>query len=194
MENYKHFGLGALYNIISTRMLNMGTGGEGKTMGLAPYGAKFRKKGIKIEFSTKGIINDFSNFMQRMPYSDVLNQIDNKYRVDPIKVPYKKIKNNEDVLKPYFSGSAYNLQQLTEKVLINLSKDLYSKTNSKNLCIAGGVGLNSVANKKIFDNTKFKDIFIFPACSDSGIPFGLAIWGYYNLPELKNKKIQKIKI
>ena len=61
------------------------------------------------------------------------------------------------------------------------------------MCIAGGVGLNSVANKKILDNTKFENIFIFPACSDSGIPFGLAIWGYYNLNELGIKKFKKTK-
>lgn len=192
IKNYKYFGLGALYNIVSSRILQMGTGGEGKTMGLAPYGKKFKNYGLKFPYFNKGIVNDFSKFMQRMPYSDVLNQINPNYRVDPINVPYKTIKSKKDVLKPYFSGTAYNLQDTLEKVIINISKDLYNYTGSDNLCIAGGVGLNSVANKKILDKTKFKNIFIFPACSDSGIPFGLAIWGYYNLKELNIKKHKRL--
>tara|TARA_E500000178_G_scaffold938_2_gene1051 strand:- start:12477 stop:14642 length:2166 start_codon:yes stop_codon:yes gene_type:complete len=192
IKNYKFFGLGALYNIVSTRILAMGTGGEGKTMGLAPYGKSYSKSGIKFPYFSKGIINDFSNFMQRMPYSDVLNQINSSYRVDPINVNYKKVKYKNDVLKPYFAGTAYNLQNTLEKVIVKISKDLYNITKNENLCIAGGVGLNSVANKKILDKTKFKNIFIFPACSDSGIPFGLAIWGYYNLKELKIKKHKKL--
>ena len=192
IKNFKYYGLGALYNIVSTRILGMGTGGEGKTMGLAPYGKKFKHLGLKFPYFTKGIVNDFSKFMQRMPYSDVLNQINPSYRVDPINVPYKKIKNKNDVLKPYFSGTAYNLQDTLEKVIIKISSDLHNHTKSDNLCIAGGVGLNSVANKKILDKTKFKNIFIFPACSDSGIPFGLAIWGYYNLKELNIKRYKKL--
>ncbi len=192
IKNYKYYGLGALYNIISTRILDMGTGGEGKTMGLAPYGKNFKNLGLKIPYFNNGIINDFSKFMQRMPYSDVLNQINPSYRVDPINVAYKKIKNKNDVLKPYFAGTAYNVQDTLEKVVLKIASDLYSYTKCDNLCIAGGAGLNSVANKKILDKTKFKNIFIFPACSDSGIPFGLAIWGYYNLKELNIEKHKKL--
>ena len=192
IENFKYYGLGALYNAISTRILNMGTGGEGKTMGLAPYGKKYRNLGIKIPYYSKGIVNDFSEFMERMPFSDILNQINPKYRVDPISINYRIAKKKNDVLKSYFSGTAYNLQDTLEKVIIKLAQDLYDKTKIDNLSIAGGVGLNSVANKKILDKTKFKDIFIFPACSDSGIPFGLAIWGYYNLKELNIKKHKKL--
>ena len=113
--------------------------------------------------------------MQRMPFSDILNQINSKYRVDPISINYRRAKKKNDVLKGYFSGTAYNLQNTLEKVIIKLAQDLYNKTKNDNLSIAGGVGLNSVANKKILDKTEFKNIFIFPACSDSGIPFGLAL-------------------
>ena len=194
IENSKYHGIGACYNAVSTRILNMGTGGEGKTMGLAPYGKKYSKnKNFEIKYSLKGIKNNFSNFMDRMPYSDILNQISPKFRPDPIKVKYKSCKNKKNLTNPYFSSVAYKVQNVTEKTLIHLAKDIQKKTKSKNLCIAGGVGLNSVANKKILDNTKFRNIFIFPACSDSGIPFGLVIWGYYNLNELGIKKFKKTK-
>ena len=194
LENYRYHGIGACYNAVSTRILNMGTGGEGKTMGLAPYGKKFaNNKNFEIKYSLNGIKNCFSDFMDRMPYSDILNQISPKFRPDPIKINYKSCKNKKDLTNPYFSSIAYKVQNVTEKTLIHLAKDIQKKTKSKNLCIAGGVGLNSVANKKILDNTKFKKIFIFPACSDSGIPFGLVIWGYYNLKELGIKKFKKTK-
>ena len=80
-----------------------------------------------------------------------------------------------------FSGVAYDIQNLSEKTMVHLGKDIYQKVKSENICIAGGVDLNSVANKKLIDNSKFKNIFVFPACSDAGIPFGLAIWGAFNL-------------
>ena len=89
---------------------------------------------------------------------------------------------------------AYDIQNEAEKCLIHLGKELNKKVSSKNICIAGGVALNSVANQKLFDNTKFKDISIFPACSDAGIPFGLCIWALYNHPKFKNKSRKLFKI
>ena len=67
---------------------------------------------------------------------------------------------------------------------MHLGHELCKQSGSRNICIAGGVALNSVANKIMFDATEFEKIFVFPASSDAGIPFGLAIWGYYNAKEL----------
>ena len=67
-------------------------------------------------------------------------------------------------------------------------KEIKKRVNSNNICIAGGVALNSVANQKLFDATNFKEIFIFPACSDAGVPFGLALWGLYNFPKVIKKR------
>ena len=92
--------------------------------------------------------------------------------------------------KPYVDW-AYMIQNASEKIMINLGKNLYDKTKNKNICLAGGVALNSVANEKLFKKNNFKDIFIFPACSDAGIPFGLALWGYHNI--FKEQKRIKFK-
>ena len=191
IENYKFHGIGACYGLVTGGILNLGTGGEGKTMGLAPYGKKY-KSDFKIKCNLKGIKNDFSDFMRRMPCSDVLNQINNKYRVNALKQKIKKCNDPKKLTNKYYSSIAYTVQNVTEKALVHLAKDIYKKTKSENICIAGGVGLNSVSNKIILDKTKFKNIFIFPACSDSGIPFGLAIWGYYYLKELGNFKRKNI--
>ena len=183
LENYKYHGIGACYTAITKQILNLGTGGEGKTIGLAPYGEKHSPV-LKIDAKLSGIKNDFSQFMRRLPYSDVLNQTHPKSRINPLRGHYPARQDKKDLLNPYYSRIAYDLQQETERVLKHLAKDLRSKTGSKNICVAGGVGLNSVSNKIILDKCGFENIFVFPACSDSGIPFGLALWGYYNSREL----------
>ena len=58
--------------------------------------------------------------------------------------------------------------------------------------MAGGVALNSVANKIMFDKTNFKNIFVFPGCSDAGVPLGLTLWGAYNIRKIK-PKLKKLK-
>ena len=187
VEKYREHGIGSAYLAITKNILNLGTGGEGKTMGLAPYGEKHKGK-IKIKVKLDGIKNDFSDFMKKQPLQDVLNQVSDKYRSNPIKQSHKFCKNKNH-LDPYFSGIAYDIQKVSEKVMIHLGKDIKKKIKSKNICLAGGVALNSVANKKLFDQSNFKNIFVFPACSDSGIPFGAALWGAIN-KYCKNKKFK----
>ena len=187
IENYREYGIGSAYSAVTSRILNLGTGGEGKTMGLAPYGEKHKGK-IKIKFKLDGIKTDFSQFMKRQPFQDVLNQIDKKYISNPIKEKHKLCKNKNH-LNPYFSGIAYDIQDASEKIMVHLGKDIQKKIKSENLCLAGGVALNSVANKKLYDAANFKKMFVFPACSDAGIPFGLALWGAVN-KYCKNKKFK----
>ena len=102
---------------------------------------------------------------------------------------YLILKRNEGFKYNFFFCIQFNT---LEKVIIKLAQDLYNKTkNDKSLYCYSGVGLNSVANKKILDKTKFKNILNFNALS-SGIPFGLALWGYYNLKELNIKQHKKL--
>ena len=188
IENYKCHGIGAAYGAVTSQILNLGTGGEGKTMGLAPYG-KFNKN-IKINYKMNGVETNFKKFMLRMPTSDVLNHINSNFRPNSLRIKLKAANKNNIMSKPYVDW-AYMIQNASEKIMINLGKNLYDKTKNKNICLAGGVALNSVANEKLFKKNNFKDIFIFPACSDSGIPFGLALWGYHNI--FKEQKRIKFK-
>lgn len=75
-----------------------------------------------------------------------------------------------------YTEAAAWAQHWLEQVMIAYATTLAAVTKSKNLCIAGGVGLNSVANKKILDATPFEHIFIQPAAGDSGLPLGAALW------------------
>ncbi len=188
IKKYKDHGIGTAYGAVTNHILNLGTGGEGKTMGLAPYGKKYKNQ-IKIKVKLNGIKNDFSEFMKRNPLSDTLNQINPNLRPNPIKVKHRYCKNKNHLSK-YFSGVAYDIQDTAEKVMSHLGKEIYRDTKSENICIAGGVALNSVANKKLLDKSKFKNIFVFPACSDAGIPFGAALWGLFNFE--KNVKKHQV--
>jgi carbamoyltransferase len=185
IKKYREFGIGTAYGAVTNHILNLGTGGEGKTMGLAPYGSKYRNQ-IKIRPMLDGIKTDFSSFMKRNPLSDVLNQLNKNLRPNPIKVKHKFCKN-KNYLDKYFAGVAFDIQNVAEKTMIHLGKELYKSVKSKNICLAGGVALNSVANKKLLDKSKFKNIFVFPACSDAGISFGAALWGAFNLMKGVNR-------
>ena len=183
LRKFKYHGIGAAYTAVSKSILNFGTGGEGKTMGLAPYGKPNKK--IKINFSLKNINTDFSKFMRRMPYSDVLNHTNDKFRPKLIKQKYPSA-NSKNIMNSIFCDWAYKIQKVTEDVMVHLGKEIFKLTKSKNICLAGGVALNSVANYQLLKKTKFKNMFVFPACSDAGIPFGLVLWGYHNI--LNGKK------
>ena len=161
-------------------------------MGLAPYG----KNGKKIlNFSGKkfdGVVH-YSNVMNRMPFSDILS-FDKKIPIKKFIKDMEKRPKSENILKHKWKKIAFDLQNETEKCLIHLGKTISKKINSKNICIAGGVALNSVANQKLFDNTKYKNIFCLPSMFRCWSSFGLAVWAFLNNhPLFKNKKFKKQK-
>ncbi|MDA9653392.1 hypothetical protein N9T29_00565 [Candidatus Pelagibacter sp.] len=197
IDKYKGRGIGVLYGTITKDCLNLGTGGEGKTMGLAPFGNHKSKPFLnfsKVKYD--GIVTDYSSILRRMPYSDIISfNKKNTKKIKKLNIKLPKRHVSENIMKKKWTQIAYEIQNEAEKCLIHLGKSINKKVKSKNICIAGGVALNSVANQKLFDNTNFKDVFIYPACSDAGVPFGLAIWGLYNHPlfKIKNRKIFKLK-
>ncbi|MBE5967428.1 MAG: hypothetical protein E7255_10800 [Lachnospiraceae bacterium] len=147
----------------------------GKVMGLAPYG--------------KGeLYNDFKIF-KRLSDIDVLiydtiiydDNLEN-FNINKNNNIYNLLRDWDDnPLDQKWADMAYKIQSEIEEEMIYLCNELYRKTSVENLCIAGGVGLNSVANKKILDNTPFKNIFIQPAADDGGIGFGCALYGYHTV-------------
>ena len=78
-------------------------------------------------------------------------------------------------------------QKRTEDALVHVAKHLFDITGCENICVGGGVGLNSVANMVILDETPFRNIFIQPAASDDGIALGNALFGHYVMENLPDK-------
>ncbi|MCB1179310.1 MAG: hypothetical protein KDK36_17145 [Leptospiraceae bacterium] len=158
-------GIGLLYSSVTLKA-GFKILQEGKTMGLAPYGKNIEKSFFKFERNFSGIITDYS-------YACV----DGSYET---KLDHPEISTFEDKAKV-----SYEVQQECEAAMFHLAKYAKEKTGADYLCISGGVGLNSVANNKILKSNIFKDIYINPEASDTGIPLGAALYG---LHKVKNQK------
>jgi len=160
----KGAGIGALYTSI-TKALNFESGEEGKTMGLAPYGRNIKDYSFdELKGQYEGLNTDYSHILDRSPSFF-------------LKKDYRKPKSKDDLYSPYFVKLAYDLQTETERCLMHLAKKSIEKTGSKNLCFAGGVALNCVANNKIQHLDEVENFWVQPASGDTGIPIGLAIAG-----------------
>lgn len=71
------------------------------------------------------------------------------------------------------------LQAVTEEAVLHCVRAIQKKTQSRNLCISGGVALNCVANAKVLEHTGFERIWVAPCASDTGVPLGSALWHYH---------------
>ena len=79
-------------------------------------------------------------------------------------------------LNQHYADIASSIQQVTEEILIGMARHLQKETGKRALCIAGGVGLNSVANQRILRETGFEELFIQPSAGDGGGALGAALW------------------
>ncbi|SDN48317.1 carbamoyltransferase [Fictibacillus solisalsi] len=138
---------------------------DGKTMGLAPYG-------------TDKYVNKFHDFFGRDEQGMFLQTASQLQSLRDFIIEEIGTSLDPDQCKADF---AFAVQHHTEEYLIHACQFLYQLTKSKNLCLSGGVALNSVANNKIAQHTPFENIYIFPAAGDAGTAVGCALYGYYAL-------------
>jgi carbamoyltransferase len=87
-----------------------------------------------------------------------------------------EIKQNE-----YYADVAASIQRVTEDLVLRMVNQAYLETGLKKLCMAGGVALNTVANGRILNESPFEEIYIQPACGDSGGAVGAALQAYHVL-------------
>jgi len=91
----------------------------------------------------------------------------------------------EDKIEKRHVDLAWAVQRRLEDALVHVAAYMYETTGLKNICVAGGVGLNSVANQIIVERTGFERIFIQPGSADDGIALGNALFGEYVLSDLR---------
>ena len=163
--------LGLLYSTITAYLGFSVNNSEYKVMGLAPYGSpRFKKEFDQIiqchEDGSFSLDMKYFSYHQkmRMP-SPALEEL--------LGQPSRK---KEDPVTSFHQDVAASLQLKTEEALFNALNALHRETKSENLCLAGGVALNSVANGKILSNTPFKRLFIQPAAGDAGSAMGAALY------------------
>jgi carbamoyltransferase len=94
-------------------------------------------------------------------------------------------------LNQHYADIAASIQKVTEEVLLNMAKAVRKTTGQENLCIAGGVGLNSVANTRILQESGFKRLYIQPAAGDGGAALGAALYVYHTMLGHPRKLVMK---
>ena len=177
--------LGLLYSAFTYYTGFKVNSGEYKLMGLAPYGEPKYKKLITdnlIDIKDDGSFKLDQSFFE---YSTGLKMISKKFS----KLFGNKPRNPEkEKLTQFHMDIASSIQEVTEDVMLRITNSLAKEYNIKNLCLAGGVALNCVANGKILRSGKFKNIWIQPAAGDAGGSLGAAI-GLWHIELKKNRTI-----
>ncbi len=84
-------------------------------------------------------------------------------------------------INQHYADVAASIQKVTEELILGMARRVHEQTGLKRLCIAGGVGLNSVANSRILRETPFEELFVQPAAGDGGGALGAALWAHNSL-------------
>ena len=165
-------------------------GDEYKIMGLAPYGKPLYKDKIRKLVTLK----DNGLFELNLRYfkifdSNIITYGDNHQPVvarlysEKTEELLGKARRPDEELTQYHKDIARSVQEVTEEIYMHLLNHLHQKTGLQNVCVAGGVSQNSVANGKITTNTKFKNVYIPSAGHDAGIAMGSALYLYNQVLE-----------
>ena len=171
-----HFphSLGLLYSAFTYYVGFKVNSGEYKLMGLAPYGKPIYEEKIKklIDIKEDGT---FRLDQKYFDYATGLTMTNKKFNKLFGQKPRDAVKEK---ITQFHMDIAASIQKVTEEIMIKLLRSIRKDYNIKNLCLAGGVALNCVANGKILKEKIFDNIWIQPAAGDAGGSLGaaLALW------------------
>ena len=179
-----HFphSLGLLYSAFTYFIGFKVNSGEYKLMGLAPYGNPIYVNQIKqiIDIKDDGTFRLDQKYFN---YATGLTMTNNKFNQLFGQKP--RDPDNENITQ-FHMDIAASIQNVTEEIMIKLAKSIRKEYGLKNLCLAGGVALNCVANGKILKEKIFDNIWIQPASGDAGGSLGAALALWYS--ENQNKR------
>ena len=173
-------------------------GDEYKVMGMAPYGQPIYSEKLRevIRLTDDGLFRLDLSFFRKGTEGIISYHEDHIPVVQPIctekltrlfGLPRKK----EETLTQYHKDLAASVQTITEETIFHILNHVQKRTGLTNLCLAGGVAQNSVANGKIKSNTSFQNIYIPSAGHDAGISMGAALFVQHGF--LKHKRMPAIK-
>lgn len=163
--------IGMLYSAFTYYLGFKVNDGEYKVMGLAPYG---EPKYVDTILDNLITINDDGSYhldMQYFNYCTGLTMTNRKFDTLFAGPPRKP----QQPLTQKHMDIARSVQAVTEQIVLKLVENLYLESGKKNLCLAGGVALNCVANGRILRESSFENIWIQPAAGDAGSALGVAL-------------------
>lgn len=175
-EIYFPHSIGLLYSAFTYYLGFKVNSGEYKVMGLAPYGEPIYSKVILDKLVDLKADGTFRLDMQYFDYCTGLRMTNEKFNELFGGLPRKP----EEPLTQKHMDLAASIQWITEEIVLRLTRALSSETSSKNLCLAGGVALNCVANGRVLRDGKFEKIYVQPAAGDAGGALGAALAVYYS--------------
>ena len=158
--------------------------GEYKLMGLAPYGEPIYVN--KILDNLVDVKSDGS-FRLNQTYFDYSTNLTMTNKNFDDLFGQKRRNSSKEEISQFHMDIAASIQKVTEDIMLKITKNLYEVYKIPNLCLAGGVALNCVANGKILKQGLFKKIWIQPAAGDAGGSLGAATTYWFN--ELEKKRI-----
>ena len=183
-----HFphSLGLLYSAFTFYLGFKVNSGEYKVMGLAPYGQPKYSKIIKDKLIDIKEDGSFRLNQEYFDYATGLKMINAKFEN---LFRCKSRDSNKEKLNQFHMDIAASIQNVTEEIIINLASSLHREYKIKNLCLAGGVALNCVANGKLLEHKIFENIWVQPASGDAGGSLGaaLSLWHLHLQKERKNE-------
>jgi len=185
IEKEIHFpsSLGLLYSAFTYFTGFKVNSGEYKVMGLAPYGAAKYKELILNHLIDVKEDGSFRLNQKYFNYCTGLTMTNRNFE----NLFGEAVRQNNEPLTQFHMDLAASIQAVTEEVVLKIVAHLAEEYSIPNLCLAGGVALNCVANGKIVKNYKFKKLWVQPASGDAGGALGAALCAYYlckNQPRL----------
>ncbi len=173
-----HFphSIGLLYSAFTYYTGFKVNSGEYKVMGLAPYG---EPKYTKLILENLIDLKDDGSFRLNMDYFDYctgLTMTNGQFS----SLFGQPNRSAEEQLTQFHMDVAASVQDVTEQIVLRMTDSIAKETGSRNLCLAGGVALNCVANGKILRAGSFDNIWIQPAAGDAGGSLGCALAAYHH--------------
>jgi carbamoyltransferase len=172
-----HFphSLGLLYSALTYYTGFKVNSGEYKVMGLAPYG---EPKYVKLILDNLIDLKPDGSFRLDMSYFDYCTgfTMTNDRFAELFGAP---VRSPDQLLTPFHMDVAASIQSVLDEAVLRLARSLAKQSGSRNLCLAGGVALNCVANGKVLRDGSFDNIWIQPAAGDAGGAVGAALASYH---------------
>ncbi len=178
--------LGLLYSAFTYHAGFKVNSGEYKLMGLAPYGEPRFRNRIISELMDLKPDGSFRLKLDYFGYCTGLTMTSPRFE----RLFESKARRPDELLTQHHMDLAASIQAVTEEIMLRMTRSIAKQTGLRNLCLAGGVALNCVANGKVLRDGQFDNIWIQPAAGDAGGAIGAALAAYHlfeNRPRTSNR-------